>query len=253
MGQRCGSSGNTECCDRRLVRVNSSSHPYRRTGYRAVFKCHYSNSSSSSNWTITQEPRSTFGVVGGRDVDRSRRGRRRRPPLLGENRDGHAWKREPSGRRAPIETACRRRDGRPEPQAIELSTPRPARRSGGSRQTADPQRGGSTAGASGPHTHQWALRSGHLTEGRPSSITFRSRDAERVFPTDIVHTRPPKLDVRDADETDVPASSFDKCKRVRQTVARTEPTPIDSSNVVTTATLNRGASNGAPHERHVGD
>jgi len=80
MGQRCGSSGNTECCDRRLVRVNSSSHPYRRTGYRAVFKCHYSNSSSSSNWTITQEPRSTFGVVGGRDVDRSRRGRRRRPP-----------------------------------------------------------------------------------------------------------------------------------------------------------------------------
>jgi hypothetical protein len=161
-------------------------------------------------------------------------------------------RRETSGRRAPIETACRRRDGRPEPQAIECDS------TSGSTQwwiatDGRSRRGGSTAGASGPHTHQWALRSGRLMEGRPSSITFRSRDTERVFPTDIVHTRPPKLDVRDADETDVPASSFDKYKRVRQTVARTETAPIGSSSVVTTATPSRGASNGAPHERRVGE
>lgn len=58
---------------------------------------------------------------------------------------------ETSGRRAPIETAVGRSDGRPETQAIEWSTPRPARRSVGSRQTVDPTGGDSPAEASGSH------------------------------------------------------------------------------------------------------
>jgi len=90
-------------------------------------------------------------------------------------------------------TAFGRSDGRPGTQAIEWSTPRPVRRSAGPRQTADPI-GEAVLRGRGSHTHQWALRTGHPSKGRPPSITFRPHarfldGADRFRPCRRIHPR----------------------------------------------------------------